>query len=158
MGLRTVILMRGRLGMLCYPHFGCSLGMVPAGRVARRACVVPGCRYVSPHCCVHCLVLREPTLCTEEPGEAHTGAHASPKGQGFTAHGAFSQCLRYAWNRSKLLEASPDFLCNFSSSAYCFLLMSQTFLLSVMVTWNLSPGDGLDTLCCIFANFGVLFY
>lgn len=75
--------------------------------------MVPGCWYLSPHCCVRCLVLQEHALCMEEPGKAHTSAHASLKGQGFPAHGAFSQHLRCMWNRFKLLEASPDFLCDF---------------------------------------------
>lgn len=129
--------------MLCYSHLGHSDRVVSAGLVARRACVIPGCQYLSPQGCGHCWAFWEPLLHVEEPGRGLCvlsvclQAHASLKEQGFGVRGDFSQHLRCMWNRSKLLEAGPDVLWSFSSCIHCFLLMCQPFLLSSMVTWNL---------------------
>lgn len=59
--------------------------------------MIPGCRYLSPRCWVHCWVLQEPALHTEEPGRGLCvlrvclQAHASLEEQGFRARGDFSQ-------------------------------------------------------------------
>lgn len=114
MELRTVVLMCESQGCFVIPTLATD-GLVSAGIVARRAHVIPGRQYPSPHCGVHCWVLQEPVLHVEEPGRGLCvlsiclHGHASLKEQGFRAYAGFLYHLGCMWNRSKLLEAIPGF-------------------------------------------------